>query len=332
MSVIAENLPVVSRRNPASQVKDRAAIGAFGVVMDDLRRAILTPTQRAVMELILEDSLQRGFWSVCYGKLEDLVFDLPGEPPRVNLSANDLSPVFKHQLAAMHLIRAEWSAGAGWYVLVLPSSGWDVQWHRPASRRALRWMHLDGLRRAAAPFLPSFAPDADLYDALARAVPGASANPDAPDAVQNERRGAGAVRRSDFRNADSPAKARCVPAFGTPSRARAALSSGTKSSISALTLSVEQLKDLIRSGRENDFVQAMQAMIPTHENGDGGKWRAKWRRAELNPFVVAMFEGIVEKIAEGTLHRAVALEAHFYWQDFGGAAAEKKLRNLLITQ
>ena len=122
-------------------------------------------------------------------------------------------------------------------------------------------------------------------------------------------------------------------AFGNRERprARAASSSGTKSSVSALTLSVEQLKDLIRSGRETDFVKAMQAMIPTHENGDGGKWRSKWRSPQLRHFVAAMFEAIIERIADGTLRRTVALEAHWYWQDYGGANAEENSRNLLIN-
>lgn len=353
---------IISRKDVPRLVKDRAAVGDFPRFMDDVRRAVLTPTQKLGCELLAEDTLLRGFYSVWYRRLEDLVLDAPGEPPRANLASNDLTPLFQ-QLEALRIIRAEWSQPDGWYVLVLPlCANWNVSWRCPASRRAQRWMHLDGLRRAAAPFLPAFAPDADLYDALARAGLDASSVADAPmvetaregkslasrqpfsssqkvDApvvLRAEERGAEAWRKqghSESRNANLQGNGRVIPKVGmrTDSYAGAALSSGTISSKSALTLSVQELKDLIRSGSEDDFVKAMQAMIPTHERGDGGKWRAKWRRIKLKPFVVRMFEGIIEKIAEGTLQRAGALEAHFYWQDFGGARAEKDLEDSYLT-
>lgn len=243
---VGQGSALVSRRNVASVVKDRTAIAKFPIFMDDIRRAILTPTQKLGCELLAEDSLQRGFYSVWYRKLEDLVLDAPGEPPRANLAPNDLTPLFK-QLGDLRIIRAEWSARSGWYVLILPdSNGWDVRWHRSACRRTVRWMHLDGLRRVAAPFLPEFAPDADLYDALAQAsatgndigagVPPAAnveagrpvasrhgpvidsatafrrsvasqiSIPDAPEVPPMAGRGFHACRHSGIQNADSPAK------------------------------------------------------------------------------------------------------------------------------
>ena len=150
---------------------------------------------------------------------------------------------------------------------------------------------------------------------------------DAPTGAPHRPTPAPGVATSEIPNAKTPEKPRH---FGNsePSRART-LSPGIRSSISALTLSVERLKELIRSGREVDFVTAMQAIIPTHENGDGGKWRAKWRQKQLRAHVVRTFEALIERIAEGTMRRAAGLEAHWHWRDYGGAAAEEKVRRLL---
>ena len=349
--------PLVSRRDVAAAVKDRASIGAFGFVMDDLRRAILTPTQRSVMELIVEDSLQRGFWSVCYARLEDLVFDMAGEPPRVNLSANDLSPTLK-RLHAMHLIRAEFGARAGWYVLVLPSSGWNVQWHRPASRRALRWMHLDGLRRAAAPFLPSFAPDADLYDALARAVPGASSaaenageekilasrqdfssaqKADAPDVQPMAGRGACASRHSESRNADLRGNARAIPKVGTPC-ARVELDrkldskighkTGQNNPIGMDSLKREELKSKL-PGDQREFCYVARIIIGNDawsqpSNGYAAnaiKWTLRWKAGgEHRRKAVAVFAEILS--ADFQIRTTPAQAAQELWNQFGGAALD----------
>jgi hypothetical protein len=312
------------------------------------------------MELILEDSLQRGLWSVCYARLEDLVFDMAGEPPRVNLSANDLSPTLK-RLDAMHLIRAEFGARAGWYVLVLPSSGWDVQWHRPASRRALRWMHLDGLRRAAAPFLPSFAPDADLYDALARAVPGASSaaddaceekilasrrdfssaqKADAPDVPPLAGLGACASRHSESRNAVLQGKSRCVPKIGTPSRARAAASSlKTKDSRLKINLkswsdySIEQKKSALielEDCNSDDRVRALLNIILGDDvtYRDGGKWiKARWTQRAVVQRVMVL---VVERLSQTHLERVrcTGRLAHSY----AASCGVKFLTNIFLTQ
>ncbi len=79
-----------------------------------------------------------------------------------------------------------------------------------------------------------------------------------------------------------------------------------------------------------DFVKAMQSLIPTHEMGDGRKWRWKWRQVRLREFVVGVFEMLVEDLARGVQHKTPGAKAEFYWSDFGGAAAEKNLRNLLV--
>jgi hypothetical protein len=171
--IVITDAPIVSRFDQLSHVKDRRAVAAFGPFMDDLRRAILTPTQRTVLELIAEDSLLRGFFSVCYPTLEALVLDDPGQSARANLSANDISPALKH-VSGMGILRADWfvtNNGRALYVILLPdSSTWSVGWRCAASRRAARWDYLDEVRRADAPFLKGLAPDADLYDALATVV------------------------------------------------------------------------------------------------------------------------------------------------------------------
>lgn len=371
MAVKIPDAPIISRRDVARQVKDRAAGAAYGPWMDDLRRAILTPTQKAIAELLAEDTLLRGFWSVCYARLEDLVFDMAGEPPRVNLSANDLSPALK-QLDAMHLVRSEFGVRAGWYVLVMPSSGWNVQWHRPASRRAVRWMHLDGLRRAAAPFLPSFAPDADLYDALARAVPSASANSDARvesgiETVSEPRRsfsvqsedapsvppmaGRGALppRHSEIRNANLPAKARGVPKVGmqTDRYARARCNWNLEIGIENLQLKIasdasrdelEKIKVALNDGDVRQFCAAARLVISARDWDDGREDHprgdgGKWRNRFNDRASRSLAVAVMLDCVEQENFSGAAAED--LWSRWGGGELDdarwKNLRNLFQT-
>lgn len=319
---------IASRRDVARMVKDRSAVGDFPRFMDDVRRAVLTPTQKLGCELLAEDTLLRGFYSVWYHTLNDFLLDVPGNPPRVGprllhagtdkeklvgkMEANDLSPLFK-QLEALRIIRAEWSQRDGWYVLVLPvCANWNVSWRCPASRRALRWMHLDGLRRAAAPFLPSFAPDADLYDALCRAGSGASSvsdaplvetaseekslasrqhfysaqKTDAPVVLRAEERGEDACRRkphSEIRNATLLGNGGAIPKVGMPC-ARAA-ASRLKTQDSRLKINLKSWSDYLIEEKKSalieledcnsdDRVRALLNIILGDDvtARDGGKW------------------------------------------------------------
>ena len=298
--------------------------------------------QRAICQRIVDESFARGRQFVRVMTLDELVALWRGGDSMISDAFNGCQKkdscrvpglVELGMVSRRRLPDGNGKSG-GWLVELQPDwSRWRCRWDYTVAERALRVLAADARaleyeRQCVAGeiedrfILAALLRWNDVENALTLA--GADAPRIAPRAAGRTR----FVRPSEIPKRKTLGNG---AGFGISEVARAASSSGTKSSKSALTLSVEQLKDLIRSGRENDFVQAMQAMIPTHERGDGGKWRAKWRRAELNPFVVAMFEGIIEKIAEGNLRRPVALEAHFYWKDFGGHAAEEKLRNLLIT-
>ncbi len=344
-----------SRRAVAGLVKDRGAVGAFPRFMDDIRRAVLTPTQKLGCELLAEDTLLRGFYSVCYGKLEDLVLDAPGEPPRANLAANDLTPLFK-QLEGLRIIRAEWSQRDGWYVLLFPGcEGWNVQWRCPASRRQQRWMHLDGLRRAAAPFLPSFAPDADLYDALARAGLVASADlsdglaavgsDPAPrvDALGVQPRAESSARascRSDFRNGERPANGGGVLEVGMGSihnaRARARLSklgSGIGQKAGQKAGQIRGMDRLMRDelkgklhGDEREFRFAATAIIGAADWDDrssgyapnGVRWMKRWQAGgEHKAKAVAVFAEMLTQ--DFVVRDTAASAAQNLWAQFGGA-------------
>ncbi len=238
------------------------------------------------------------------------------------------------------------------------ASQWSVPLYawRYSAEEKVQWLaNVAACRRAFTPQLEGLVEEADLLDARAAVAAEAAASGNLPPGNDDDAREvqtpttAGACRaavsgvdargvrpertrgvplpgRSDSQNAELQAKARTVPTVGTPTRARA-LSPKTVSSKSALTLSVDELKSLIRSGRELDFVSAMQAIIPTHENGDGGKWRVRWRRDDLKPFVVSVFEMIIEDMTRGKYHATPGAKAEFYWRDFGGSAHQKKLED-----
>jgi hypothetical protein len=218
----------------------------------------------------------------------------------------------------------------------------DIEWQFPSLAAVLPEADVSEALRLAAVDAGGASCHLAAGDALVANAPGRAGGSsgrvcgvepkDAPVVCSARLERSGAVRTSEFPKSKSQ---RIRGGFGnsevkhivTRARASSSQSSQRLKASSSLTLSVEQLKNLIRSGDENDFVCAVQSLIPLHENGDGGKWRRRWRVATLKPFVLRAFEGVIEALSAGELSRwQPGARAEIFWRDFGGVQAENLLR------
>jgi hypothetical protein len=227
----------------------------------------------------------------------------------------------------------------------LPADGWLY-----SASELVEWqMHLRSCRRRHTAALGGLAVDADLKDGLAAIVPMADAQPDAPSAVNGRgtatdgRRsfssdldaldvppmaGLGVLpsRRSESRNAETPAKARCFPNVGMPSRARAVPiwnRIGTETCNSIASLSSEDLK-LKLEGGEEDFCRAARQIMGSdwddgreyYFKGEGAKWRLRWRFKPARATCVRVFLDLISAAKSG------GKSANNCWLDFGGASLD----------
>jgi hypothetical protein len=174
-----------------------------------------------------------------------------------------------------------------------------------------------------------------------------SSNTDAPDVLSVTGCGANASRHSESRNADLRGNGRAIPTFGTPSRARARCNWNLEIGIENLQLQVasdasrdelEKIKVALNDGDERRFIAAARLVISARDwddgrkerhQGDGGKWRNRFKHAPTRSLAIAVMLDCVEQrnfsgnAAEDLWFRwgGVALDAARF------ASAQKKLED-----
>ncbi len=340
----------------------------------NLHRANLTLLQKQLAWLIGQDTLALGFYFQIYDRLEDLVCEVAGVEAILPLSKSgvleNLCGFTTSEERAASVRRAAGLEGLGiiavsrmhlegklrWCVTALPDA---AQWKCGmvgVERLQARRDALTGQLRRFAPHLAGFAPDATLADALAASsfeqagrakrvehdeMPFGyrRAATDAPEVRHGAGRGAVGRARSEIQNADLPAKARCVPTFRTPSRARLSkLDRELDSKIGQKTgqnnpswmdsFKREELKSKLH-GDQREFCYGARIIIgdvawSVPANGFAAnaiKWTLRWKAGgEHQRKAVAVFAEMLS--ADFVVNTTPVQAAEELWKQFGGLALD----------
>ena len=361
---------LVSRRERAELSRsDRERVrfwrGKFGVFLDELFRLkleVIYPTQLQVARLLAELTFGQGDDSVAFGSLNELICYDERVAGFAGLHKSDLSLAINGGVKSVGgvprrvlglvdygicrvEVKQQLEAGVppvSVLQMVADSRQWTVPvagWRYVEAERSAWVMHSLACRQRHTAALPSLAVEPDLQDA--RAAVGESPVRPMDDALVVRRAaesGAGASRRSVVRNADLPAKARCVPQVGTH-RARASENGKQR------TETVQPLNCSGNARRTNGLladlkVEFVHAHGEAHAAAEMQRSGIFWRKVannfpnELEREIGALRGFILEG---GKFERAAWFWLQFYllqtiavpsWE----AAWEKNSRNLLINQ
>jgi hypothetical protein len=353
---------IQARRNPALLSPVRIARAAYGPWCDAVRRlGVLTPTQRDIARLIGWATLRQGFTSLAFRSLTELTQVRAHARPFAGLGKNDLSPAL-NALKQFGLVkleeRAALESGVPPVTLLLVIADvqqWSVPdngWLFTLEEEKELLMHLLACRQRWTAQFPELGESADLHDARAALAVESAANAlvvptktnaaacrgasfgghatDAREACFGPKERAKAPRRSDFQNAENAANAGSVPTFGT----RLTISSETETVSETLPIGsampLHELKLAIADGDEREFCAAARQIMgsdwddgrPRHWQGEGSKWRMRYRDGKSRRIVRAVFLDMIER------RQAGGGTAEFRWKQFGGAALdEARLKN-----
>lgn len=320
----SEASSIISRRDRASLRPRNLAFAAEKFRLN-LWRMELSRCQVDLALLICRDTLESGFHSQVYSKLEDIVREPAAVDNVLNYGRNDISAALngtngKGGLVQYGIVRAEACDAGGrmvWLVSVVTDAAmWRCSERIPSGRLESRAGALLALRRECSPFLPTLEPAPDLWDALAadseRSEPaeessaGALARRCSARAGMIEEMRAGARRClperegdgiaqpcSEFQNAERPIKSRetqgCSEFQNSPVNSLTDLTGNRN-------LTVQPLNSYCKGGLENElmdmirseFVRAHGIEAAAREMANyGGAWRSlvRWFPATVEASV-----------------------------------------------